>query len=193
MALQLFAVPLIVASPGGTLHARRVPKYINGTANSWALTDIGLRSWCLISINPDASTLTTLNGAADVHAFPVNLDTSPTAGALTTMKTKIETIGVPANDFTTANTFRQVARRIFQCARFYQRHHRLANVDVLNSITLDTAFSSLSAGVKQTLLDTANDLKLNTSSLSGASTIRQILIAIANQFPNDCELLGLSI
>jgi len=193
MALRLFAVPLIVASPGGTLQARRVPKYINGTANSWALTDIGLRSWCLISINPDAATLTALNGASDVQAFPVNLDTNPTAGALTTMKTKIEIVGIPANDFTVANTFRQVARRIFQVARFYQRHHFKVNADVLNGITLDTVFSSLSAGVQQGLIDAANDVKLDTSSFSGASTIRQILIAVSIQFPNDCELLGLSI
>lgn len=179
MALQLFVVPLVTNSSG-----MRVAKYLSGTAFGFSIHFFGVHNWCLAAVDPDTNLLNTLNAAADVHPFPVSFDVNLTAANLATATTKLESVGIPVADLDVGNTFRDLLRRIFKLADFYQLHGRLSRAALISGgITLDTTLASLSQNARDILKNAAAIMHINASQFSGSSTLRQVLVFIERSLP----------
>lgn len=193
MAGRLYLMPIAGV---GTKADPRAPKYkstINGF--SWTMMDFGLEPACIVWVeNVDASTHSTLVAFADVVSPPAELDQNIGAGSIATVRAAIEALNVPANWAQATDTYREVIRIICWFFQIWQRHHGMGNARVLTGgVTLDTAFNTLSVGVRNALIATAQSFNFDTSSLAGTSTIRQILKALADQVRDRPIMIGIAI
>ena len=139
MATQLYVMP--ITGTGTDTDSRR-PKYADTdlAGTSWAAMDFGNEPFMLVATPTNA----TLAGHADVHTLPLNLDTTLTAGAVTTVTTKLEAAHIPAQWVAVGMTYRQVVKTICQMFMFWQRCQGLGHPQLFTGgVTQDSAFSSL--------------------------------------------------
>lgn len=119
----------------------------------------------------------------DVAAFPVNIDATLTAGAVTQIKNALENRKLPGDWVSTSFTYRQVLKRIMGMAQFLQRFGRVNRGELFGTgITLETRFSQLPPATRNALISTAQDMSFDNSTLSGISTLRTILKEMFNQW-----------
>ncbi len=192
MAINLYLTP--ATGVGSGPDPRRSSVWDSLTPYNRAQMDLGLQDTFLLAvldISPADHAI--LQANATVTVIP-DLDNTIGAGALTVVKNKLEALNLPANWVTAGMSYRVVVRYVAIFCQIFQRLHGRGAAKLLGSgVTLDTQFSTLPAGVRQSLLDVGADFGFNTSSLSGASTLRAIFKALADQWSGDLQLWGLTL
>src|ERR1041385_5856537 len=78
---------------------------------TWRGLDYGLENLCVIALDLSPADHADLAAQADVLAVPDPLTTTVTAGALATVKAKLEAANLPADWVTAGMTYRQVLAR----------------------------------------------------------------------------------
>jgi hypothetical protein len=184
MAFRLYILPLVADAtkypPGG-----RWPKYIKDLSVSWAGMDYGHNPTMMVAADLLPAQDTALVANADVFAFPFNLDTAITGGAINSTRSALEAFFIPAQDI--ESTYRLQARVV---GGLFQYMGRLAFVIAQrtgqNQVVIDTAeklniqFSSLPVENQGDLLSAAASLNIDTSFITGTTQLRAILRTFAN-------------
>jgi hypothetical protein len=190
MATQLYVMPMIGT---GVLGDPRRPKYADTdlAGVGWAGMDFGNQPIMLVATETNAA----LAAETDVLQVPLNLDQNLSAGAVTTVQNYLEAHNFPGDWVTTSLTYRQVIRYVASGFQIFQRAQGMGLAQLMDgtTVTLDTTYGSLPAGVRTTLLNAAQSFHFDTSSLSAASTIRQIIKALVVQFAGPIRMLDLTI
>lgn len=168
----------------------RVPKYVAefGSAQ-WQLVDYGSQDACLVAVDADATTHATLTAHADVLTVPANLDSNPSAAAVTTTQNALEALTIPAGWVTTSLTWRTIVRVVIGMFVLNQRYWVIAGNTIGNgrrsifdSVNLASTVGQMPAQERAILQQAANSLTLDTSGISGSTTIRQMLQIFGQQF-----------
>lgn len=120
---------------------------------------------------------TLLSANADVLTAPLDLQSTPGAGAVTSMQTYLEGYNLPADWINTSLTYAQILKRISVMFQLAQRLNGiLGNVRLfVGGVTLSTTLAALPTDVRQALIAAAGSFGWDTSSLTGASTVREAL------------------
>jgi len=177
MATRIYLMPMLEVGNG------RAPKYMaspinqTGLAVRWSGMDFGYEPLALVAADVTPAQHTALAANADVLAVPVDLQSSPGVGAVTTIQTYLESYNVPADWVNTTLTYAQILKRASVMFQLAQRLHGiLGNVRLFGgAVTLSSTLASLPASARQSLLDAAASFGWDTSSLAGASTVREAL------------------
>lgn len=191
MAQRVYLVPII--GTGASIADARRAKYFKGTGASgrFIMMPYGLEPFGLVVAEVTQAQHNAIAANSDVQAFPANLDSTLSAGAVTTTKAGLESLSIPNGWVTTSLTFRNALRVVIQIFQFSQRFHGLGGGRMFPaSVTLDTQFSALPAGRRASLISAAASFGWDTSGLSGTNTLRQILKAMADQWGNTAILVG---
>lgn len=158
------------------------PKYSLGATWQWVPTP---REWGIAWADSTPAEQAALALNADVIVVPA-LDNTI---ALTATKNALEALNVPAQWLTAGMTYRTVLRVLVGIASYIQRCDGLGQVVTLAG-NLDRTFSSLSAGVRNTLSAAADSLGLDRTGISGTTTLREALRIIGQQFAQRGVALG---
>lgn len=197
MAVRFYIIPLEVVADGP--FTRRGPKYLTWpqdpdppaliTGVNWEIRDFGLQPTALAAIDVTPAQNTSLSAQADVITVPANLDNNVGAGNLATVRSKLESIGIPGDAIAAGTDYRQILRGIIAIFAIAQRFDGMQGGAIFaGNRTLDTPLSDLSAAVRQKLQDAATDLVYSYAGITIASTIRDVLKTLANQQSPDAML-----
>jgi hypothetical protein len=185
MAWTLCLVP-VLGTGSATTDARR-PKYVTAGIK-WGGTDYGFEPWMLIAADLTPAQVTSLQAQADAMVLPSTLDALLTAGQVTTVQTTLEALPVPAEWVTTALTWRTVIRAVLGMFRFMavfaRRFFQMTGTTTpvfTTGVDLTRTFLSLPGPVRQTLSDTADELRLDRTGVISTTTLRQLLKSIGLQ------------
>lgn len=171
----------IVADARGILRPKYASTFTAAGFSVGAIDFFG--ATCVVYSPCDTTTDNAVTAQTDVRRVPDNLDSSPTAGAVTVMQNFLEGQNVPAGWITTSLTWRTILRTVLSMCLFIQRYRGVGGPAVfVGGVTLASTFASLPVGVRQSLLKAGQDQKFDTSALSGASTLRQLLKAMGDQW-----------
>ncbi len=146
----------------------------------------------IIKANLSAAQRTALQAQSDALVIPSNLDSLVSGLAVTKIQSTLEAVNLPAEWVTTDLTYRQVWRRVRRMITFRQRYFGL-NLGArlfAAGITLDTRINQLTAGQRQALIDTSDNLGLDRSGVTNTMTIRVALRILADQLPDDAVFEG---
>jgi hypothetical protein len=201
MAIRFYIVPLEVVA--GVL-TRRGPKYFSWPFDPdapalipadvrWEMRDFGLQPTGLVAADVTPAQNTALSAQADVITVPANLDNNVGAANLATVRSKLESIGIPGDAIVASTDYRHIVRGIIAIFAVAQRLDGLQGGAIFtDNRTLATTLGELSAGARQQLQDAATELGYDYSSLTLASTLRDVLKTLANQQSAD-SMLGVTI
>lgn len=161
------------------------PKYLSGLGISNAESvDYGLEDTYLTGAEVTGEQHTALAGEIDVIAIPADLDANIGLSALSTVKSKLEGLNVPAEWVTTSHTYRDVLRLTARLFQFMQRFHGRSGLTLfLAGIELDHTVGSLSQAHFDAVADAAQQLGVSLSGITPSSTIRFALRTIALRVP----------
>jgi hypothetical protein len=189
MAVTIYLMPLTGA---GTIDDPARAAYWDAASPSKRVVmRVGREPFCIMAVEDIAPAVdSTIVADSTCTKIPA-LTNTVRAGALATVQSKIEGIGIPAGWVTAGMTYQTVLQTVLRITQLYQRLMGLGAARLLGSgVTLDTTFNALPSEVRSKLLAMAQSFNFDTSSLSGASTIRQILKALADQWTTPVNLLG---
>ncbi len=191
MTIRYYIVPIERVGTG------RGPKYFKwrlgtGTIDcQWAMVDYGLVDQAVVAADISDIDAATLAAAADVMAIPVALDNKLTSGAVSTAKTWLESIGVPAGWVTTALTYREVLRTVTALFLFMQRVCAILGRKVtVTKTALGTQFRNLPADVRAAITQAADEQGFDRSGVSNTTTLRVILKLMADAWDDTPILFG---
>lgn len=191
MAWLLYIDPI---ETNGTTRSAKYLKSRSGTGTieaAYSLMPFGNEPWGLLAADLTSQQDTDLMANADVSSIPLTFDSNLTAGQVTAVVNKLETINVPAGWVNTGITWRQLLRTVMGLFQFSQRFAGITGKEIFQAgVNLSLQFNQLSAANRQALIDTANTFGYDTSSLSGTSTLRQILKTMADQWGSKPLTLG---
>ncbi len=157
--------------------------------------DLGLQDTFLVAVDSvNASDDTTMKADSTVIAVPTLTNTIG-AGALSTVKSSLESLTLPADWVTAGMTYGLVMGFVAKFCMFLQRYNGLGGTTQIFSggVTLDSTFGSLPAAVQTRLQQTAVSFGFNTSSVTGATTMRALMKGMANQWGTPIYMLGVNI
>lgn len=169
----------------------RIPKYKSefGAFQWQGPVDYGSQDACIIAIDTDAAVQTTLSAHADDTAVPANLDSSPSAAAVTTTQSALEALAIPAGWVNTSLTWRTIVRVVLGMFILNQRYwvisaNQLGNGrrSIFDNVSLSSTVSQIPAQARAWLDQAAASMNLDSSSITGATTIRQMLQIFGQQF-----------
>jgi hypothetical protein len=172
------------------------PDLIAPHITSWSSMDYGRDNTYLLGANVTPEQHTQLAAALDVIAIPLNLDSEVGLTALDTVKTRLESLRVPAGWVTTSHTYRQVVgavARIFLIMQRFSGRERKSFFEV--GITLDTRMNQLTVtqrdAFRNAILDlgTSVGVVMDLSAVVNTTTIREVLRLAMLQLPS-IELFG---
>lgn len=157
----------------------------------WQAMNYGLEDVFLLKVpGLTAEQRAALQSQPDAMVVPQNLDSQVSSLALTGLKSKLESVNLPAHWITADMTYRQVVRGFRRAITFMQRWRGLFGVRLFGGgVTLDTRLNQLTAQQRQRLSAVADDLGLDRTQVTNTMTIRQVLKLLADQLP-DIELGG---
>jgi hypothetical protein len=194
-AFRIYLLPFVTGSDG-VLR----PKYFSDgtiTGDFKGAIPYAFEPWMFVGADLASEEHITLSGQADVFLIPANLTDTLTAGQVTNVQNKLESINVPAGWVSTALTWAQVLRTVFGILNFYQRYTSIyfsANGTLPpalgGTVTLNSTFASLPLAVRNALTATATDLGFSTTGIAGGTTLRTILKLMADQYAARAFILG---
>jgi hypothetical protein len=135
----------------------------------------GTENWVLVGSDLSTSDDAAVVAAPDAFALPFNLDRTLTAGQVTNVQTKLESVNIPAHWVTTSLTWKQVLRTIAGMSLVLQRLSGVNATNFFSVAVLNNTISSLPAQVRTDLVAAAAELNINTSGITGTTTIREAL------------------
>lgn len=151
--------------------------------------DYGLEDTFLVAANVTPTQHASFSGNIDVIALPADIDSPIALTALATVKTRLDGVFVPADDLTTATTYRQAIRAVGEVFLVMQRYHGIYGERFFqNGGDLDVQLRTLT-GHRAGLIAAAQDLaatysvQLDTSAIKGTTTVRQALHIVVAQLP----------
>jgi hypothetical protein len=193
--MRFYVVPKV--GDGISIATAFRPKYtaLNELGAGWNVgpfqaMDYGLENVYLLAVDLDASQHATLSAQADVLSVPSPITTTVTAGALNTVKTKLEAGNVPADWVTVGMTYQQVLSRVIRIVQFMQRFDRLFGRLFAGGMTLDTSINQIPAGARNNLRDAALSLGAITSGITGTTLVREGLVLVADQLFTEGIVFG---
>lgn len=175
----------------GTEEDPRMPKYL--PAESWGAIDYGHEPVCLVRGVVTAEEHTTISSMPDVTTVPSNLDS--TIGAnLSAAKSELLSFDIPSFWMTSGMTWGQALKIVAVIFQLSQRFNgQNAGARILQGITLNTTFSSLSVNARQKLTNMSDSFGFDRSGITGSMTIEQILYELATQWAGSINLNGESL
>lgn len=184
MAFRLYIVPVV--GVGSRSDPRRAKYFDDGTFSppvDSAAMDYGFEPWMVVGANLSTTNDAIVVSKPDAFALPFDLTTNLTAGQVTSVQTKLESINVPAGWVSTSLTWVQVVRIVLGMFAFLARYAELHGVTRVfgGSVTLDTTIGSLSVGVRTDLTNAALSLGLSTVGITGTTTLRSALLLLGQQ------------
>lgn len=181
---RVYIVPT-VASTGTAPNQSRKPKYFHNatvSAASWSLITYGMEPWMIVVADLSGADHTLLAGQADVTALPSNLDAAITAGNVTTIVAKLDSMNVPSGWVKEGMTWREVLRKVinfFTLLQSYEGHG--GTTPIFSSATLNTTVGNLSQATRDRIQAVADDAGLSTTAINGSTTVRQMLQILVDQ------------
>lgn len=183
MTWRIHLMPM--TGTGANRFDPRVPKYISEFgAFQWQLVDYGSQDDCVVALDADATTHSTLTAHADVLTVPANLDNTPGAGAVTTTRAALEAMQIPAGWVTTSVTWRTIVRVVVGMMILNQRFWviRGGNIgdgrhSIFDGVDLDSTVGDIPAAARADLTEAATSapLSLDVSGIGLSTTIRAML------------------
>jgi hypothetical protein len=191
MPFRLYIVPVI--GTGAKFDPRRAKYFADGTVSPtaiWSSIDYGFEPWMIVGGDLSTSDDNLVVGKVDAFALPFDLSPTLTAGQVTNVQTKLESINVPAGWVNTSLTWLTVVRTTLGMFSFLQRYgviYTEANGVVAPSlftggVTLSTTFGSLPQAVQNAIISAAQSFNISTAGLTASTTMRVILKALADNF-----------
>jgi hypothetical protein len=170
MAFRLYIVPAI--GSGTPINPRR-PKYFDGFRYSGM--DYGFQPIFLVAADLTAPQDAAIVANADVLAFPFDLDTAISGGAINTTRNAHEALLIPLQ--TVPATNRLLARYDGGLFQYMQRLNVILGNEALidNSAKLNVQWQSIPANVQTAALEAAQSLGYDTSFIVGTTQLRAIL------------------
>ena len=161
-------------------------RYGSGTLDvEWSGKDFGVIDQMLCAVNAEQVDHDVLLAQGDVVKIPVNLDNNVAAGALASVRSELENLGIPGNWITTAYTYREILRFVAGLFFFAQRHHGLHNQELRPfSVDLDDVWSDLPLVWRANLRLTADSFGYDYSAVTGSTTLRAVLKSLGDQWGN---------
>lgn len=164
------------------------PKYSNPDAliPGWKMNlvqavNYGLESVWFIACDVTPAEHSLLNAQADVIVIPAPLTDTVSVGALNTVKTKLETLNIPAHYVTVNHTWKQVLFTSMGMAHVMQRFHKLFGRLFQSGVTLDTRVNQLPLAARNALISAAQDLRVDVTGIVGVSLLRDALLTVGTQ------------
>jgi len=188
---RFYVVPVI--GTGADHTDGRRPKHFDSLGAPWNAMDYGAEPVMLVRAEVTAAQDATLTNNADVFALPVNLDTTLTAAEVTSARTVLEALNIPASNWvTTAVTWRQLLRTVAQMMQFFQRLNAVQGNTRLfgGTITLTTRWNQLNVAQQSALSQAASSMGFSTTALTGSSNFRAMLKVMADQWGNRPVVMG---
>lgn len=191
MSVRYYVVPTVAGGLGF------VPKYVGagqspGIAGAWAAFDYGFEPTYLLAAEVTPSEHTALAANSDVIAIPTPISNLVGAGAVATVRSKLESLRLPGNWVTTAHTYSDVLRFVGQACQILQAFQGLFGISPFaDGITLDTTFGAMTQAQRDQWIAVAAQLSLDTSGITGGTTLRAALIMLADEMP-PISLLGVT-
>ena len=188
---RFYVVPVI--GTGADHTDGRRPKYFDTLGAPWNAMDYGAEPVMLVFAEVIAAQDASLRANADVFALPVNLDTTLTAAEVTSARTALEALNIPASNWvTTAITWRQLVRTVAQMMQFFQRLNAVQGNTRLfgGTITLTTRWNQLNVAQQSALSQAASSMGFSTSVLAGSSNFRAMLKVMADQWGKRPVVMG---
>ena len=188
---RFYVVPVI--GTGADHTDGRRPKYFDTLGAAWSAMDYGAEPVMLVRAEVTAAQDASLRANADVFALPVNLDVNLTTTEVTSVRTVLEALNIPASNWvTTAVTWRQLLRTVAQMMQFLQRLNAVQGNTRLfgGTITLTTRWNQLNAAQQSALRQAASSMGFSTTALAGSSNFRAMLKAMADQWGNRPVVMG---
>jgi hypothetical protein len=182
-AFRIYLVPTVVVVSNG--RNSTVPKYFtDGTISSsagWSSVYFGQEGWVFVGVDLSPADDATIVAKPDGFALPFDLTQTLTAGQVTAVQAKLESVNIPAQWVTTSLTWKQVLRTTLSMCQILQRFGGRNTTRFFSVATLNGTVGSLPVGVRNDLSAAAVDLGLDTSSITGATTIRGALRIFGEQ------------
>lgn len=181
MTIRYYLVPENRATPD-----TREPKYVNTDATlaglTWQAMDYGIEPVFILAADVTPAQHTALSGYSDVISIPANIDAAIGSGALSTVKTRMEALFVPADWVTAATTWRQALAAVLRMSQYMQRLHGLYGLQVSAGRSLDTAMSAVPSNIRTQMQLSAQSFGWDTSAITLSWTLRQVLTWAAAKF-----------
>jgi hypothetical protein len=189
---RFYLVP-VIGTGANHIDGRR-PKYLDTLgATRWNAMDYGAEPVMLVFAEVTAIQDALLTANADVFALPVNLDANLTGAEVTTVRTILEALNIPASNWvTTSVTWRQLLRTVAQMMQFLQRLNAVqGNMRPFGgTITLTTRWNQLNAAQQSVLRQAASSMGFSTTALAGSNNFRAMLKAMADQWGDKPVVMG---
>jgi hypothetical protein len=185
VTLNLYVMPL---TGGGTSVADgRNPKYRSDWVDvrvNWTVFHYGGEPWCLVGFADIPSGLdTTLQGRAQVHPLPADLDVA-VGGAANAISNALESVNIPGTWVTGTDTWRDIALFVGAVCNFAMTFQAITKGGLwfTGGVTLDSTYGSLPATARDGLLSAFQAEGLDTTGLTASSTLRQVIRSAGVQY-----------
>jgi len=180
---RLYIVPAI--GTGATKEDARRPKYIFDVATNGAWFDYGYNPTflCGVDLTPANDAVVVAN--ADVFAFPFNLDTTISGGAVNSRKARLEDFLIPGDGVTNGMTERNCARYVAGLFQFVRKLYGVLGNEVFidTSAKLNILWNTIPVNYQNAILTAASMPPANDTSFITATTqLRAILRNFADQW-----------
>jgi hypothetical protein len=190
MAYKLYIVPAI-GGGGGTQDARR-PTYIHALQPPGAWMDYGFQPIFLCGVDLSPANDAAVVANADVFAFPVDLDTNISGGAINATRNTHEAFLIPLQSVPA--TYRLLARYDAGLFQYMQRLHGMLGNQILieDSAKLNIQWQSIPINTQTAMLNAAQSFSYDTAFITNTTQLRAILKVWADAWGNKVFQFGLN-
>jgi len=195
MTIRYYILPIIrTAGDMRTAKYFAYPKGgLDGIHCDWTMKDYGAIDRGIVCANILDADHTSLVANADVLAPPVNIDTTMTAGAVSTAKTFLEGFDIPAGWINTSDTYRSVLRTITAFFLYMQRVTGvLGHGFVLPSGWTNLQINQVPVDIRNAMAQAATSFEYDYSWVTGTTTVRLVLKGMADAWGTKPIYFGLA-
>lgn len=181
MADRFYLMPYV--GTGLTHQTGRCGKYWNSFSGHTVIF-YGLEPICLLRAR---NVTTEQHDAArvniDVASFPLDLDSTVSAQALTTIQSTFESANIPQEIAVLGMKYSRLLKRVWTLFRMTQIFYGRGAARLFQSgNNLSTTLGQLSAAHRQKLSDVIDEMGMDRSSFTTNTTLRTFLLTLAGQF-----------
>jgi hypothetical protein len=171
--VSFFLVPIIGT---GTRADPRRPKYIAALGVDWAMADFIDSAIVWANTTPAQETAVAAN--ADARLVPP-LDNTVNFSAA---QQALEDLNMPGQWVTAGMTYRTVLRVTVGMAQLLQRASAIVGSNIRPTGNLDRTLGSLSAAMRNALIQACDELGIDRTNITAATTVREALRIFGQQF-----------
>lgn len=198
MASNFYLVPLLSET---VPKSQTRPKYfgapgtqadivlVGNTGTTWGGNYLGNDAyivWADTSPAQDAA----LVAQSDVTKMPP-LDNTVTAGALNTVQTQMEAIGIPSQWVQVGMSYRTILRVVLGMVKLLkQMASILGGQRIALTGNLNRTFDSFSANIQNAFMTACAQQSIDTSGIVGTTTLREMLRLVGQQFTQTVFTIG---